>query len=390
MGMTARFHKSWADFGGLKPYPALEYETSLMIAHGARCSVGDQLHPRGVPDHAAYELIGKAYARVEEREPWLRDATAVTQIGLVQLPKEIPSFGSSKETDDGAVRMLTQMKHQFDVVSEATELERYELLILPDALQPSPALVKRLGEYLRKGGKVLATGTSGLSVDGAELLLPELGIRPLGMSPYSVTYLRFGNEVKADVPSTDHVMYERGVRATGSPGTRVLARVVEPYFERAWNHFCSHRQTPGDRVSRFAAATLNGRSAHIAFPIFRAYALHGNYPYRLLVRNILGMLLPEPLVRIDAPTGVEVSVMKQGKRTITHLLYYSAERRAKDLDLIEDIVPLHDLPLSVKLVRQPARAYLAPDMTPVPLVYRDGYAHVTVPELRGHAMVVLE
>src|SRR3569623_1612252 len=69
LGMTARFHKSWADFGGLTPYAALQYETSQMIALGARCSIGDQLHPRGTLDAAAYDLIGKIYKRVEEREP---------------------------------------------------------------------------------------------------------------------------------------------------------------------------------------------------------------------------------------------------------------------------------------------------------------------------------
>ena len=53
LGMTARFHKSWADFGGLKPYAALEFETSQMMAHGARCSVGDQLQSsrRAGPRH---------------------------------------------------------------------------------------------------------------------------------------------------------------------------------------------------------------------------------------------------------------------------------------------------------------------------------------------------
>ena len=61
MGMTARFHKSWADFGGIKPYAALEYETSQMMAHGAGCSIGDQLHPRGYLDQASYDLIGQAY-----------------------------------------------------------------------------------------------------------------------------------------------------------------------------------------------------------------------------------------------------------------------------------------------------------------------------------------
>src|ERR1700722_19970599 len=86
LGMTARFHKSWADFGGLKPYAALEYETSQMIAHGAACSIGDQLHPRGELDPAAYELIGRTYQRVEQREPWLIGAKPVAQIGVLIQP----------------------------------------------------------------------------------------------------------------------------------------------------------------------------------------------------------------------------------------------------------------------------------------------------------------
>lgn len=67
MGMTARFHKGWADFGGLKPYPALLYEVCQMLAHGTQCSIGDQMHPRGRLDAAAYDLIGKAYAHAEAR-----------------------------------------------------------------------------------------------------------------------------------------------------------------------------------------------------------------------------------------------------------------------------------------------------------------------------------
>ncbi len=88
LGQTARFHKSWADFGGLKPYAALEYETSLMMAQGAACSVGDQMHPRGILDQAAYDLIGKAYARVEVREAWLEGAVPLAQIGVLQTPAE--------------------------------------------------------------------------------------------------------------------------------------------------------------------------------------------------------------------------------------------------------------------------------------------------------------
>jgi hypothetical protein len=99
-------------------------------------------------------------------------------------------------------------------------------------------------QHLKSGGAVLATGTSGLSVDARKLLLPELGVKPAGLSPFTTTYFRFAREISRDVPPTDHVMYERGVRVTASRGTRKLARIVEPYFERAWDHFSSHFQTP--------------------------------------------------------------------------------------------------------------------------------------------------
>src|SRR6185503_12532783 len=147
MGMTARFHKSWADFGGLKPYPALEYETSQMMAHGARCSIGDQLHPRGTLDRGAYELITRIYERVKAREPWLAGAEAVTQVALFHVPAD----DARADANDGATRMLGQLKHQFDVVHPAADWSRYDLLVLPDAVTVDGALAKKLSAYLKRG-----------------------------------------------------------------------------------------------------------------------------------------------------------------------------------------------------------------------------------------------
>jgi len=389
MGMTARFHKSWADFGGLKPYAALEYETAQMMAHGARCSIGDQLHPRGVLDKAAYDLIGQVYTRVAEREPWL-DARAVTEIGLFQAPAKHTSAIESTGTDEGATRMLMHLKHQFDVVHAESRLEKYSVLILPDCINVDAALAKRLRAYLKGGGSLLASGTSGLSTDGTQVFLPELGIVAKGMSPYTTTYIRFGKEIGQDVPPTDHVMYERGVRVLAARGAKVLARVVEPYFERAWDHFSSHRQTPPDKVTAYAAAVQNRRAAYIPFPIFSAYASHGNYPYRLLVRNLLARLLPNPLLCVDAPTSTEATVMRQKGRTIVHLLQYCPERRAQGLDIVEDIVPIFNVRVSLRLSQRPRRVYIAPSQAKLPLDYENGRAEVILPEVRGHEMVVFE
>jgi len=184
-------------------------------------------------------------------------------------------------------------------------------------------------------------------------------------------------------------MYERGVRVKAGAGAESLARVVEPYFERAWDHFSSHRQTPGDKASRYSAAVQRGRVAYIAYPIFSAFAMHGNYPYRLLVRNVLDRLLPEPLLRVEGPTSLEATVMTQGKRVIVHLLNYAPERRAKDLDLVEDVVPLFDVKVSLKLGKEPGLVYLAPTAKGLYFEYEEGRVRVEVPEVRGHEMVVL-
>lgn len=414
MGMTARFHKSWADFGGLKPYAALEYETAQMIAHGARCSIGDQLHPRGTLDPAAYDLIGRIYQRVEAREQWLEGATPIVQIAVLQADEKVSGMGGRIKVpapEEGAIRALNQLKHQFDMVDRAGAFDDYELLVLPDDVAVDAALAKKINAFMKKGGKLLASGTSGLNADATAVVLPVLGIEVHGWSPFATTYVRFGEEIGVDVPKTDHVMYERGVRVTVSrtgvspvparthgrdahatKGARAVARVVEPYFDRSWKHFSSHFQTPPDKLTKYAATVLNGddSAAYVSYPIFSALARHGNAPYRLLIRNLLEKLLPDPVLRVDAPTSTESSVMRQGSRTIVHLLHYSPERRTEKLDLIEDIVPLFAVPMSLKLAKPPKRVYTAPDGVDVPFEYLAGRVNLRVPEVRGHAMVVFE
>ena len=47
LGMTGKFHTHWGEVGGYKKPEALVYECGAMLAHGARCSIGDHLHPTG-------------------------------------------------------------------------------------------------------------------------------------------------------------------------------------------------------------------------------------------------------------------------------------------------------------------------------------------------------
>ena len=46
-------------------------------------------------------------------------------------------------------------------------------------------------------------------------------------------------------------------------------------------------------------------------------------------------------------------MMRQKNRTIVHILQYTPQRRTPKLDIVEEIVPLFDVPLSVKLPKVP-------------------------------------
>ena len=70
LGQTGKFHTSWGDFHSFKNPAALQFECYRMIAMGAKCSIGDQLPPRGRLDPNVYDLIGSVYGEVEAKEPW--------------------------------------------------------------------------------------------------------------------------------------------------------------------------------------------------------------------------------------------------------------------------------------------------------------------------------
>jgi hypothetical protein len=72
------------------------------------------------------------------------------------------------------------------------------------------------------------------------------------------------------------------------------------------------------------------------------------------------------------------------------VLHYLPQRRHPGFDTLEDIIPLHDIQLRVRLERPPSAVYLAPSRQPLDFSTADGRTCVIVPEISGHAMVVFE
>jgi hypothetical protein len=383
---TARFHRSWGDFGGLKPKAALFYECALMLSQQVTAGVGDQLHPRGTFDQAVYDEIGEVYGYLESCEPWVEGGKVTSQIGVVVDPSLGDDPGPSGL---GMVRALQELRHQFDLLMPAGSLDDYDLVIVPETTPVDDDLREKLRIYTESGGTVIFAGDAAIDVNG-DPVLDAQGISTHGQSPYKTTYLQADSSIIESLTVLDHVMYERGFRMTADDGADVLCRVVEPYFDRSWEHFCSHAQTPPDQVSEWVAVVQNGNVITFAVPIFAAYGLHASVPYRQLLGACIDRVLPRPLLRDAGPAHLETSVISLENRTVVHLVSFSPVRKADGMDIIEDPIPLVDMPLSIRCDTEPKRVCLAPVDEDIPFTYEDGYVNVSITCLTGHTMVVVD
>ncbi|WP_240416300.1 beta-galactosidase trimerization domain-containing protein [Paenibacillus periandrae] len=396
LGMTGKFHTTWGEFGGYKHPNALRYETALSIANGARCSIGDQLHPEGLMDPATYALIGAAYREIEHKEAWCSDVQAIADVALLS----VEAIGASKEekredrsgsADAGAIRMLLEGKILFDVVDLDSDYTRYKVLILPDDILVGSELQTKLNAYLAQGGKILATGRSGLNETGDAFAI-DLGVVWEGPHSYKPDYFRPSFEL-TNLSNAAFIFYADGQRVSLTDGQE-LGRRENPYFNREVFTFCSHQHTPSAQQHDGPGMVESRNGIYLAWNVFSDYATKGSLALKECVLFALNHLLPDKTLSTNLPAQGIVTLMEQPAqhRYINHILYASPVKRGNGIEVIEDIVPIYDTLVTLKLDKQAKQVYLAPQMEPLPFAVNEAGTDVsyTVPKLECHQMVVIE
>lgn len=389
IGVTGKFHTSWGDFSSFKRPAALEFECLNMLALGAKCSIGDQLHPTGQVCGATYDLIGGVYAKVEAAEPWCEGAEPLVDIGVF-TPEEFTG-GRLHDAAIGATRILQETRHQFDIIDSQSDLSGYRLLVLPDEIPVSEDLAARVHGFVAAGGALLASYRSGLAPDGTDFALPDLGITLVGDAPYSPDFV-VPAALADGLANTHHVMYRRGLEVELTDEAEVLSWVVRPYFNRTWQHFCSHRHTPAASPADYPAVVRKGSCVYFMHPVFSMYNANAPHWCKRLVANALDLLLPDPLLRAGGPSTALFTVNAQPAhhRLVVHVLHYIPERRGTDFDTIEDVIPIFDVPVSVRVGAPVTGVTLAPQGGVVPFTQSEGRVDFVIARVDGHQMVVLD
>ena len=392
MGMTGKFHTTWGEFGGFKHKNALRYEAALSLANGAKCSIGDQLHPNGMMSPTTYSLIGKAYAEVEQKEGWCDGVSAVADVGVLSVEAITKVNGHPDNiATTGAVRMMLEGKYLFDILDLQSDLTPYKVVILPDVVTVSPELKAKLDAYVAVGGKILASGDSCVDFEAGEMLF-NLGCRYEGRSKFRPAYVNPLVELKNMDPGT-YVVYGEGHKVHVTEEGRELASREESYFNRTVVHFCSHQHAPNSGVIEGSAVTVGAQGAYMSWKVFTEYATMGSLILRDLFCATMDRLLGEDkTLETTLPAqGVTTLMDQKGEnRLVHHLLYASPVKRGNGIEVIEDILPVYDIACHLRPGREIRNVYLAPQMKDIPFAQENGQVHYTLEKLENHQMVVLE
>jgi len=404
LGMTGKFHTTWGEFGGYKHPNALRYECAAMIAMGAKCSVGDQLHPAGMLDKSTYRIIGEAYKEVEEKEPWCDKVKNVADIGLVSTVATNHIEARECPADIGAGRVLLEGHMLFDILDTEADLSPYKLIILSDHAEVSAKLKVKIDAYLAKGGKLLITGDSGLDSDKTSFLW-DIGADYEGKSEFTHNYILPDKDYRPSFCDSPIVMYmpSNNIKATSGVS---LGGISDPYFNRSYKHFCSHQHTPytlDDSV--YDCGVINGNIMYLAHPVFSIYRWYGAVVYKEYILNAINKLLGNDVsVRTNMSSIARLNMMEQEeeKRYILHLLYASKIlrggdiplsggniRATKPIEIIEDLDTLSDTTVSVKTEKKIKRISLEPQGKEIEFELKDGRVCFKVDSFKCHQMIVL-
>jgi hypothetical protein len=347
-GVTSRSVWDYHDFT-VRPAAELVWEVLTYMALGAQCTIVDKANYDGSLDPVAYDRIGVAFEAALERRH-LFGHRQLPRVGLWYSSRARDWYGRENPARYnaafwGAHRALVQAHIPMAVVADETatpeRLRELPIVYLPGAAIVEEREARLLDEFVSAGGRLLATGPTGMydrmGNPGERCSLAEtLGVKTAKLrAERPDQYLRLPGSLAGGAGA----FLLEGIPPDWPILTWGPAVAVEPGGAKAFGDALASVRTPpnnwGGRMSPGEAigpAVLlhergKGIAAWITASVDAAFAGEYRVPeHRNLLANVLRRLDGDPPVVIDAPRNVECAVTRDDarKRTIVHLVAYWA------------------------------------------------------------------
>ena len=396
------------NYTALKPEDLLTCKAYAALADGAAFIFIDSIDPRGTLNPTVYERMGRIFSQTRAYEPYL-GGELCQDVGIfLSTESKYDPADNGKPVEDA--HLSNRMPHVEAVVSvckslldhhipfgvitrrNLANLNRHQIVVLPNVLMMDEEEVAALQEYVRAGGRLYASRYSSLvTKDGRRqpdfMLADVFGVHYRGETKEDFTYI-------APAPSAERLfgdytaafpvgLFAPQVLVEAQADAQVLGQVVLPYTDPADPlHFASiHNNPPGIYTSQ-PAAVLNRFGQGQA--LYVAGDLESADPAREVFVNLLRLLARPFSFEAEAPKPVEVTLFHQPdrRRFIINLLNFQKELPNIPVEGIRIRVRLDD--------KAPRRLTLLPTGQELAYTVRDGYAEFGAPRLETFLMFALE
>ena len=392
--MTARFHAGWGDFGGLRPAASLEYDVYYGMALGLNTTIGDHMPPSVALDEDVTNLVTQVLRKSDPFMPALYGSKSKAEILLI-APQEVLSRADANPLPSyGSCRMLSELKYQFDVISNKMSFPReYPLVILPENVELTDILAGELEKHLKKGGKIISGSLPGRK---ESRLLPLLPFWPCTYGEEKAPPIYLNSEGRlATFPKMDTSSYAPGVSLIPGEGAETLLSYVDAVTQEVSKDERYYQYIPSSGVISGPAALTNGQVTVFGFGLFTAYGQKAHLAMRHLLKDAISRLLPTSFVIApELPSFAKVLLsgnVLDGKEILTcAILSYVPEKRGEVMEVVEEAIPLVNQPFSIFTEgKKVEKVTFLPTGETLPFTMEKGYCRFTIPAMEGFGAALL-
>jgi len=372
--MAWGFNKGKDSAWSLKTPIQLKQEASVVLGQGGGFQVYYNPTRAGWVDGWMIRIMADVARFCRERQAISHRTQTVPQVALLLSRTSIydradqlfGSWGDLVSPVQGMLHALLELHYSVDVLAEhqlAPRLDVYPLVVIPECHLLSSDLREALIEHAKRGGSLLLVGA-----EAARLFGDVLGATTAGE------------------PAQAQTMYVRGGDALAWMGG--LWQTVEPTTSQCVANAYSSSDT---KQKPTCAATLGrlgkGRVGAIYGPFGSVYLRSHNPVARRFVGDVVRQLFPEPLVKIDGPPCVDVSLRRKGRTLLVHLANTANMQVAPEYPIIDCVPPVSPMVVEVASKAQPKAVHIEPGHQAVRVRWSRGRLRVGIPSLDIHSAI---
>lgn len=352
-------------------------ELSTVLAQGGAVFIYNQPQRSGRLTEWHQDILADVARFCRARQPFSHKTETLPQVAVLHSETSyyhhndpLFNFRDANHPMEGAMFALLESGFSVDILNETAlleRMERYPLVVVPEAASLPDAINAALLDYARKGGQLLLSGTHVAGQYG----------EPAGVA------IKEGDQQGGWIPAGNGA-----VTVHGGYQPTVLETAVElaPLL---------YQQEPALNRRDYSAATLNhygeGRVAAIHGPIFRNY--YGcRYPLmRRFIADVVAALDTSRLIQVQGPWYIEMAARtKDGKHHLQFVNRGVSGYLSPHRHMVEHVPDAGPFTVTLPLAERPKRCYTAPDTVGVEWTWNDGVLTVNIAGLHIHNVLIIE